>query len=133
MVRCACHRDRLDSREDSRTLPPHEVGPLLLANVRARGDEYGDLANALPDDLREALRLAAAQLEEKDTEIARMRFVMSRRWVFEGGQQGGVSMLEDFDRTNPAFLDWQRTGALGAPPPIQLHRPAEYRHVPNVT
>ena len=60
-------------REIDRTISPAEVAPLLLDAVRRHRDENGELANALPDDLREALRLAAVHLEEKDAEIARLR------------------------------------------------------------
>ncbi len=49
-----------------RTLPPSEAAPLLLANVRSRGDDWGDLANATADDLRDALLLAARQLNEQE-------------------------------------------------------------------
>jgi hypothetical protein len=44
------------------TVPPNEVPPNLLAAVIERGDEFGDLANATADDLRDALALAAAEI-----------------------------------------------------------------------
>lgn len=51
---------RLDQHHS--TVPPPERAAWLLRNVRQRGDEYGDVANATPDELRDALVLAAAAL-----------------------------------------------------------------------
>jgi hypothetical protein len=57
-------------------LPPNEVAPQLLANVRERGDNWGDLANATADELRDALQLAAGQLNARD-QLIRDRLVDS--------------------------------------------------------
>lgn len=81
-------------------LPPNEVAPQLLANVRERGDNWGDLANATADELRDALQLAARQLNSSETEVARMRWVMARRFVDD------ETLLELYDRLNPAWVDW---------------------------
>lgn len=54
---------RLTRPPPSAAVPPDQVAAVLLANVRARGDDYGDLANATADDLRDALRLAAEVLD----------------------------------------------------------------------
>lgn len=48
-------------------VPPDQTAAALLTNVRDRGDDYGDLANATADDLRDALRLAAELLGPEPT------------------------------------------------------------------
>lgn len=53
-------------------MPPSEVVAALLDNVRTRGDDYGDLANATADDLRDALRLAVEAIEALVDDVERL-------------------------------------------------------------
>lgn len=58
---------------DLSTLPPNERAAILLANIRKRGDEYGDVANSFGDLLRDALVLAARELNEAEVEVEWLR------------------------------------------------------------
>lgn len=66
----ACRRREIDAAkgypDDLSTVPPNERAAILLANVRARGDQYGDVANSFGDLLRDALVLAAKELNSRD-------------------------------------------------------------------
>lgn len=55
-------REECWDEDEYETVPPNERAVLLLANVRERMDDYGDLANADADALRDALRIAAETL-----------------------------------------------------------------------
>lgn len=53
-----------DRVADMAAIPPPERAAALLAAVRQRRDEYGDLANSDADLLRDALLLAADRLND---------------------------------------------------------------------
>ncbi len=132
-----------DSRDDSRTLPPNEVAPLLLANVRERMDDWGDLANAQADDLREALRLAAAELNARDAapvdvDAIGLRWLKSKttREVRAIGDPWGPAIRAEVmrwasafgfsstSRGGPSLVQAGSTGPVPIPPPrYDLHTP----------
>lgn len=64
--------------DDLSTVPPNERAAILLSNVRARGDEYGDVANSFGDLLRDALVLAAKELNEADVALMASREEVER-------------------------------------------------------
>lgn len=120
-------------------LPPNEVAPQLLANVRERGDNWGDLANATGDELRDALRLAARQLNAFHDQL-RARAMesgpyMIGLWTDEldhvdpcdcdlDEENAGTNCMANSDWTYAVLVDG---GAFAAQPVVKLPRRLPYR------
>lgn len=145
---CRCHgAGAVSPPSGGPRLPPNEVAPQLLANVRERGDDFGDLANATGDELRDALRLAARQLNAFHDQL-RARAMesgpyMIGLWTDElnhvdpcdcdlDEENAGTNCMANSNWTYAVLVDG---GAFAAQPLVKLPRRPPYRddEVPDLT